>query len=373
MKTIRGEHSKIASHERISREIPAIRVGVIGTGSISVSHLDAYKKNPHVKLAALSDLNRDLLKERGEAYGVEHLYTDYREMLKKEKLDAVSVCTWNSEHAPCTLAALEAGCHVLCEKPMAMNAQEAEAMQKAAEAAGKLLMIGFVRRFGNDCDILKDFIDRGDFGEVYHAKAVYLRRKGNPGGWFGDKSRSGGGPLIDLGVHVIDLTRYLMGNPKPVSVYGATFQKLGARENIKSKAGYEAAGKTGHDICDVEDFVSAMIRYENGAVVNVDASFSLNLKKDMGRIELFGTKAGAKLEPELEIYSEWNGHMTDVSLVTPTALAFQGLFENEINHFVACVREGTPCRNPARDGVELMRILDAIYESARTGHEVVLD
>lgn len=349
-----------------------INIGVIGTGTISISHLNAYRDNQRVNIQALCDLNPELLKKRADEYGVapEHLYTDYQEMLKKEQLDAVSVCTWNSEHAPCTIAALNSGCHVLCEKPMATNALEARKMKEAADKSGKLLMIGFVRRFGNDCDILKDFIDRGDLGELYHAKATYLRRKGNPGGWFGDKSRSGGGPLIDLGVHVIDLTRYLMGNPKPVSVYGATFQKLFARKDIKSPPPYIAASATDHDICDVEDFVTAMIRYDNGAVVNVDASFALNLKKDVGRIELFGTKAGAKLEPELELYAEQNGHMTDVTLVTQTALSFQGLFENEIDHFVSCLLDGTPCRNPAQDGVDIMTILDAIYESARTGHEV---
>ncbi len=349
-----------------------IRVGVIGTGSISVSHLNAYRDNPHAEIAALCDLNEPLLKKRGEEYKVEKLYTDYRAMLAAEKLDAVSVCVWNSQHAPCAIAALEAGANVLCEKPMATSAKEAMTMKAAADKAGKLLMIGFVRRFGNDCDILKDFIDRGDFGELYHAKATYLRRKGNPGGWFGDKSRSAGGPLIDLGVHVIDLTRYLMGNPKPVSVYGATFQKLFDRKRVKSAPPYVSSGATDHDICDVEDFVTAMIRYDNGAVVNLDASFSLNIKQDSARIELFGTKAGAKLEPELEIYGEWNDHMTNVTLVTPTALSFQGLFENEINHFVACVREGIPCRNPAADGIEIMRILDAIYESAALQREVRL-
>ncbi|MCL1964140.1 MAG: Gfo/Idh/MocA family oxidoreductase [Firmicutes bacterium] len=349
-----------------------IKAGVIGAGTISQAHLDAYQKNPHVEIVSLCDLNEALLRQRGRAYSVSRLYTDYKEMLAREHLDAVSVCTWNSEHAPCTIAALEAGANVLCEKPMAISAREARKMEEAAERCGKLLMIGFVRRFGNDTELLKAFIEKGDFGEIYHAKATYLRRKGNPGGWFGDKSRSGGGPLIDLGVHVIDMTRYLMGNPKPASVYGATFRKLFARENIKSKPGYVAASATDHDICDVEDFATAMIRYENGAVVNVDASFSLNIKEDIGRVELFGTKAGAKLEPELDIFGEWNGHMTNVTLATPTALSFDGLFYKEIDHFVDCVRERAPCRNPAEDGVMIMRILDAIYESARAGHEVRL-
>ncbi|MDR3050540.1 MAG: Gfo/Idh/MocA family oxidoreductase [Oscillospiraceae bacterium] len=350
------------------------RIGVIGTGGISSLHLNAYKAHPQAEIAALCDLSTDLLARRGREYGVApaHLYADYHEMLAREDLDAVSVCTWNSQHAPCTLAALASGAHVLCEKPMAMSAEQARAMQAAALTAGKLLMIGFVRRFSSDYEILKDFIDRGDFGELYHAKAVYLRRKGCPGGWFGEKARAGGGPLIDLGVHVIDLTRYLMGNPKPVSVYGATFRKLGARENIKSKPAYVAASATAHDICDVEDFCTAMIRYDNGAVVNLDASFALNLKKNVSRIELFGTQAGAKLEPELEIYSEWNGHMTDVTLTPQLPLSMDEMFAKEIDHFLRCIREGIPCRNTAEDGIELMRILDAIYQSAETGHEVIL-
>ena len=349
-----------------------IRVGVIGTGNISFEHLNSYSKNPNVEIFALCDLDRKLVEQKGEKYGVSRLYTDYREMLRLPELDAVSVCTWNSEHAPCTIAALNAGKHVLCEKPMALNAAQALEMQKAAEKAGKLLMIGFVRRFGNDCEILKDFIDRGDLGEIYYAKATYLRRHGNPGGWFGDRSRSGGGPLIDLGVHVIDLTRYLMGKPKPVSVYGATFQKLFNRSNLKSSVGYTSASAGKNDICDVEDLATALIRYDTGAVLSVEASFSLNIKKPSGRIEFFGTKAGACLDPELEIFGEWNGHMTNVTLETPTALSFENLFRNEVDHFVECVRTGCPCRNPAEDGVMLMRILDGIYESARTGHEVIL-
>lgn len=348
------------------------RVGVIGVGSISKSHLDAYRDHPDVEIVALSDVDESLLHERGATYGVKALYTDHRQMLAEASLDAVSVCTWNSQHAPCTIDALGAGVHVLCEKPMATNAADALRMQQAAEKSDKLLMIGFVRRFGNDCDILREFIDSDTFGEIYHAKAVYLRRKGNPGSWFGDKARAGGGPLIDLGVHVIDMTRYLMGNPKPVSVYGATFQKLFDRRGVRGKPSYVAARATSADVCDVEDFATAMIRYDNGAVVHVDASFSLNIKEDIGRIELYGTKAGAVLSPELEIFTELGGHMVNIDLETPTALSFQGLFDNEIRHFIKCVRNGEPCRNPAEDGVTIMRILDAIYESAKTGHEVRL-
>ena len=349
-----------------------IKVGVIGTGGISGVHLGGYSRNPNVEIYALCDINEKNLAKRAEEYKVSRTFTDYREMLALKELDAVSVCTWNSAHAECAIAALRAGKHVLCEKPMALNTAQAQEMEKAAKENGKLLMIGFVRRFGNDCAVLKDFIDSGSFGEIYYAKAQYLRRKGCPGGWFGDKSRSGGGPLIDLGVHVIDLCRYLMGGPQPVSVYGATFNKLGDRRHIKDARGYSSTVVSKDDIFDVEDMATALIRFDNGAVLSVEASFSLNIEKDTGTIELFGTKAGAKLDPELTLYNEINGYMANVKLDVPTALSFNGLFDNEVNHFVDCVRTGAPCRNPAEDGVELMRILDGIYESARTGHEVVL-
>lgn len=349
-----------------------LKIGVIGNGNISGVHLRAYSLNPNVEIYALCDINEKAMQRRAKEYGVTRLFTDVNEMVKLPELDAVSVCTWNAAHAECAIAALNAGKHVLCEKPMAMNADEARRMQEAAEKNGKLLMIGFVRRFGNDCAILKDFIDNGYFGDIYYAKATYLRRKGCPGGWFGDKARSGGGPLIDLGVHIIDLCRYLMGGHQPVSVYGATFNKLGDRHEIKSEVDYKSDSRSGHDIFNVEDLASAMIRFDNGAVLQIEASFSLNIEKDKGTIELFGTKAGAKLDPELTIYSEMNGYMTNVELATPTALSFEGLFENEINHYVDCVLNGGECRNPAVDGVTLMKILDGIYESARTGHEVVL-
>ena len=143
-------------------------------------------------------------------------------MMAKEELDCVSVCTWNAAHKGATIAALRGGANVICEKPMAMNAAEAEEMLAAAKETGKLLQIGFVRRFGKDADTVREFTDAGVMGDIYYAKATYLRRNGCPGGWFGDKAYSGGGPLIDLGVHVIDLTRYLAGNPNPISAYGVT-------------------------------------------------------------------------------------------------------------------------------------------------------
>ena len=348
------------------------KIAVIGVGGISEMHIASYLRNPDVELYAFCDINEKRLHEVGEKYGISRLYTDKDEMLRAlPEIDAVSVCTWNSAHAPCAIAALNAGKHVLCEKPMATCAAEAQEMLDAAKKAGKLLMVGFVRRYERGSTLLRQLVSQDFFGELYYAKATYLRRNGNPGGWFGDKSRSAGGPLIDLGVHVIDLTRYLMGNPRPVSVYGATFQKLFNRPNIITPKAYNSTSAGPNDICDVEDLASAMIRFDNGAVLQVEASFSLNLKEDTGSVQLFGTKGGARLSPELELYSEMNGVMTNVTPVCPPE-SFNLEFQEEINHFVHCFSTGEPCRSPAEDGVQIMRILDAVYESGRTGHEVIL-
>ena len=348
-----------------------IKVAVIGVGSISECHLDAYVKNKDAELYAICDINPETLKRQGERYNIpeERRFLDYKELLKLPEIDAVSVCTWNSEHAPVTIAALQAGKNVLCEKPMATSVEAAEAMLAAAKESGKHLQIGFVRRYGNDCALIQDLVKEGFFGDIYFAKASYLRRNGNPEGWFGDKSRSGGGPLYDLGVHVIDLVRYIEGNKKPVSVYGATWQKLLNRPNLKTPKAYYSASRTDHDICDVEDLAVALIRFEDGSVLSVEASFSLNIAKGSGAIELFGTKGGAKLSLTSEMYD----YMTDVKL--NGAKADMGdFFQKEIDHFVECVTNPeTVCKAPAEDGVTIMKILCAIYKSAETGHEVVID
>ena len=352
-----------------------LKIGIIGTGNIANVHIGGYKAHSaKCDIIALCDIDEPKMLARAESLGIDHshCYTDYNEMLEKESLDAVSVCTWNAAHKGAAIAALNAGCHVICEKPMAMNAAEAEEMEKAAKENGKLLMIGFVRRFGNDADVIKKFIEGGTMGDLYYAKASYLRRSGCPGGWFGDKEYSGGGPLIDLGVHVIDLCRYLAGSPKPVSVYGVTYNNLG---NSRAVGGQSwVSSSLGKDFkYDVEDFASALIRFDNGFTLSVEASFNLNLKTDRGEIELFGTKAGAKIDPRVEFFSDMNGMFVDIKPFGDTSLSFDGLFSNEIGHFVSSILGECECISKASDGVVLMKILDAIYKSAETGKEVTID
>lgn len=346
-----------------------LKVGIIGNGGIAHCHAKGYKELAgRVEITACCDINEEKAIRFAEEFDIPHYYTDCVEMLKNEELDLVSVCTWNSAHAPCTIAALEAGCHVICEKPMAMNTEEAQAMKDAADKAGKLLMVGFVRRQGDDARDAKALVENGDLGEIYYAKATYLRRCGCPGGWFGDKKYSGGGPLIDLGVHVIDLTRYIMGCPKPVSVFGFTSDKIGARDHIGTTE-WESETKVEKPVFNVEDLAVAMIRFDNGATLQVETSFNLNKKENEGNLEFFGSKAGLTLSP-FELHTEYAGNLADISIRGEHDFHFGRDFDREIKNFVDAVEGKAECKAPAEDGVMLMKIIDAVYLSAATGRSV---
>ena len=347
-----------------------IKVGIIGTGNISGAHMGGYKAlGDRVEVVACCDINEEKVKRYAEKHGIPRTYTDYNEMMAKEDLDCVSVCTWNAAHKGATIAALRGGANVICEKPMAMNAAEAEEMLAAAKETGKLLQIGFVRRFGKDADTIRQFTDAGVMGDVYYAKATYLRRNGCPGGWFGDKAFSGGGPLIDLGVHVIDLTRYLAGNPKPISAYGVTYKNLGCNRAAGGEQAWEQPeGKRGYAYT-VEDFASAMVRFDNGLTLQVEASFNLNIPHDTGTVQLFGTKSGVKIEGDVEFYTDMAGKFVNIQPQGKNNFAWEA-FNDEIRGFVDAAEGKAPCRATGEDGVALMKILDAIYESAQTGKSV---
>lgn len=349
-----------------------LRIGLVGAGNIANVHLEAYKKLDNVEIVAACDINESRLNETADIFGIEKRYTSESEMLKNEELDAVDVCVWNCNHAKCTIEALDAGLHVLCEKPMAASTEEAEAMVEAAKRNNKLLMIGFVLRFDNESIITKDFIDNGYLGDIYYSKATYLRRNGSPGGWFSNKKLSAGGPVIDLGVHVIDLTRYLMGKPKPVSVFASTADKLKNRKNLKTDVAWKPKDAKPDDIFDVEDFAVALIKYEDGKTTLLETSYSLNGEEKTEK-QLFGDKGGIKIDANgMKIYTEMNGFMADVTPDVRNYKYGKDMFEAEMAHFADCILNNTPCIAPAEDGVEIMKILDAIYESARTGHEIVL-
>jgi predicted dehydrogenase len=349
-----------------------LKIGVIGVGSISEYHIKPYMENPDAEVVAFCDLNEERLNMKGQKYGVAHLYTDYKDLLKNDEIDAVSICTWNNSHAEIAVAALEEGKHVLVEKPLSISVEEAVAVQEAAEKSNKIAQVGFVRRFGDNTKILKRFLDAGDFGEIYYAKASILRRLGNPGGWFSDKERSGGGPLIDLGVHVIDLCWYLMGKPKVVSVTGNTYSLLGNRSNVENLEFYKAADYDPKKN-DVEDLTNAMIRFENGASILVDVSFTLHAKEDSISVKVYGDKGGAEIEPQLLLVSEKHNTILNIEpQVDNKAFNFVQAFDSEINHFVECCLGKSETIAPVSDGVEVMKILSAIYESAEKKTEIRL-
>ena len=349
-----------------------VKIAMIGAGNIANAHLASYAKVENAEIYAACDINEERLNETCDKYGITRRYTDLDAMLAElPELDAADVCVWNNGHAPCAIKALNAGLHVLCEKPMAYNAQEAEQMLEAAKKNNKLLMIGFVLRFSDEAKIAMDFIEKDYLGDIYYAKAQYVRRHGNPGGWFANKALSGGGPVIDLGVHVIDLTRYLMGGPKPVSVYAATSERLGNRAFLKNSVGWRPKDSSDADVCTVEDFGTALIRYDNGAVTLLETSYDIN-GQDIGCKQLFGTKGGMDLSKGVKIYGTYNDYIADIEVNTNNLKDSSDMFVNEMAHFVDCVQNGTPCRATAEDGIIVMKILDAIYESARTGHEVLL-
>ncbi len=350
-----------------------LKVGIIGTGKIAKTHIKSYLNDENAEIVALCDIKPGRAQEKADMYNLKvACFTDYKELLKMEEIDAVSVCVWNNCHAEITIAALKAGKHVLCEKPPAFSVEQVYEMKRTAEQTGKLLMFGFVRRFGKDADTAKDFIDSGMLGDIYYAKTSCIRRRGNPGGWFADKNRSGGGPLIDLGVHMIDLARYLMGKPQPVAVSGATFYGIGIDADVKNYNWYRSEDFSTQS--DVEDMATAFIRFDGGQILHVETSFSQNIEKDVLSLELYGTKGGMRIYPDLKIFTKMENYLADVTPIVHLGNdLFTEMFQNEIHHFVTHALDNNPnCRNMPEDGVAIMQILEAVYQSAETKREVLI-
>lgn len=356
----------------IQEEIKMLKVGIIGGGSISEFHLKPYFENPNVKIVAICDSDERRLHDLGEKYFVENLYLEVNEFLANEQIDAVSICTWNNSHAEIAIKALQKNKHVLLEKPLSLTLDEAYAVEAAVKESKKILQVGYVRRFATNVGVLKKFIDAGELGEIYYAKASCIRRLGNPGGWFSDLKKSGGGPLIDLGTHMIDLCWYLMGKPKPVSVSGNTYKKLGNRSHIQNLSFYKAADYNAEHN-DVEDLANALIRFENGASLYVDVSFTLHAKQDEVSVKLYGENGGAEVEPELAIVKEQHETILNITpQIDLLSFDFAGSFINEINHFVDCCMNNVQPISTVEDGIEVTKMLTAIYESAATNQEIKL-
>jgi predicted dehydrogenase len=347
--------------------VKTVNIGIIGTGGIANNaHLPAYAKCPNAKIVALCDIKEDALNATGDKYDVpkENRYLDFNEMLARDDIDAVSVCTPNDVHRDAAVAALRAGKHALVEKPLARTGDEAQEIVNAARETGMKCMTAFVSRYGAEAKTLKRFIDAGELGDIYYARAQYLRRRGIPGwGVFGQKDKQGGGPLIDIGVHALDLVLWLMGHPKPVSVTAISVCKFGKNEECVG-----LFGQWDRSTFTVEDFGAGFIRFDDGRALLLEASWALNIKPEaIHQISLMGDKGGADIQP-LTIYTERNGSLLDV---TPIVQKNEP-FTEEIAGFVNAVANDTPVPIPCEDGLLASRILDAIYLSAETGRVVDL-
>lgn len=343
-----------------------IKVGIIGAGTIGHCHVAAYRKRADVEIVAVCDSNRDRAEQFARQYEISQVYDDYRIMLAEAAPDAVSVCVWNSLHGPVSIDALNGGAHVLCEKPLAISAAEALDMQLTAERCGRVLMPGFCTRYEEGVKLLKNVVDENRLGKLYYVKAVYLRRHGNPGGWFADNSRSGGGPVIDLGVHVLDLARFIAGG-QAVSVSAVTHKMPG--EQAASNAPHMSADNG--QIHDVEDFASALIRMDNGVTIQFETSWNHHVESDVFQIEVYGTKGGATAYPKVRITTDDFGVACNIQpLHSNNEHSPNYDFDEEIAHFIEVIRGAEQPIVTAEDGVECMRITDAIYESANEQREI---
>jgi predicted dehydrogenase len=341
-----------------------VRVGIIGL-NMGRLHIERYLQHPAARLQAVCDIDAPLARGIGGQFSVPQVFFDFEEFLAKAEVDAVSIAVPNYLHKPMTLACLDRGLHVLCEKPMAMDTAEALEMRERVRQTGRKFMIHYNQRFRPEHQYFRKLVASGELGDVYFGNAGWRRMRGLPrfGGWFGQKKMSGGGPLIDLGVHMLDLARWLIGSPKAVTVSASTFSHIGS----------SMARQQGKEF-DVEDLASALIRFDNGASLIMEVSWALNFEeREKTYLELSGTKGGLSnvtfdyKDTTTYIFREENGAM-----VKSVPLHYPPSFENAQQHFINCILEDREPEPGADAGVETMRILDAIYESARVGREVEL-
>jgi predicted dehydrogenase len=365
-----------------------LKIGIIGCGGIAnQKHFPALAQFKEIaEIVAFCDIQIDRAEKAAKEYGTEDakIYVDYKELLKDESIDLVHVLTPNVSHSPITVAAFEAGKHVMCEKPMAHNTEAAQKMMDAWKKSGKKFTIGYQNRFRPEVQSLYKACEKDELGDVYFAKAHALRRRAVPTwGVFPDKSQQGGGPLIDIGTHALDITLWMMDNYKPVSVTGSVFNKLG---NLPEAVEGNMFGPWDPETFEVEDSAFGYIKMENGATVFLESSWALNvLESREAATTLCGTKAGAQINSgmsfrnnELIYNSARNGMLTEEKNSAGGAIAFFEGGSNkpevlEAKQWLEAVKyDKEPLVKPEQAFV-VTKILDAVYRSAETGKEVVFE
>lgn len=354
-----------------------LRVGIVGLGNICRSeHIPPLMASKDVEIIAICDCVQSKIDDMLKRVGNVKSYLDYNDMLANEKLDLVHICTPNYLHSVIAVACLNKGINVFCEKPDAISVDEAIKMQEAEKAGGARLMVMRNNRHLTSSQELKQRVLSGEFGEIYTGRCGWIRRRGIPGkgGWFTTLEQSGGGPLIDLGVHMIDLAIYLMGNPKPVTVSGATYQKF-ANNTEDADSKHSTFGEANKDgIIDVEDLAIGFIKFDNGASLQIEFSWASNIEKEVNFVELRGTKKGFSWKGGF--YNTYDGkHKSKFAKsreIGRQLTKYRSGHTANINHFIDVLTRGTTPDFVSEQGVNMIRILQGIYMSAKTGKEVVL-
>jgi len=363
-------------------ETPRLRVGVIGAG-IGAIHLAAYNQLPRVEVVALAGLDDDRVRRVAAEYFVPQTYREYEHLLAARGIDAVSICLPNALHAPVSIAALQAGKHVLVEKPLARNSAESHTMIDAARATGRLLMVSFDKRYRGDVQWIKEYIDSGALGKIYYAKAHWMRRAGIPrlGSWFVSKEQAGGGPLIDLGVHVLDIAMYLLGEPRPHAVSANTYAEFGPR-GLKNWSGREQFSDERRPY-EVEDLATAFVRLEGDGTTTdrqttllLEASWATHsaVGDDFG-VTLYGSEGGVELfvrnygyDDTVRVFSDVAGVPVDSAPKIPKGKGHLHVIER----FVAATLDGAPPIPSAEEGLRRVAVIEGCYRSALEGREVVI-
>jgi predicted dehydrogenase len=331
----------------------ALRFGLVGVGAAAqVNHIPALKRVEGVELVAICDRDPEKAARVAQKFGVARAVERFDDLLADDAVDAIDICTPNYLHRPMAVAALEAGKHVLVERPLARSAEEAEAMVKAARKADRVLMCGVNHRFRADAQILKRFVEKGELGRVFFAKAGWLRQRTewDSDEWRRQKRESGGGVVMDLGFQMLDLARWVLGGPRAEAITASLHRHDGKEE--------------------VEDSATAFIRLDNGTTLTLEVTWGLLMEKDFAYLNLFGSGGAALLNP-LRLHKGMHGSLVNVTPALESSRnQYKASIEAEIAHFCEALRKGQSPEGSGEELLPVMQMVDAIYRSAAQGKEV---